>query len=83
MTQEFAAALDVVTDVEVVLDQARIATPRLLHGIDRTAWPMIGEAARRGLQTRIGFEDTVLLPDGGAAPSNAALVTAARHVSDA
>ena len=83
MTQEFAAALDVVTDVEVVLDQARIATPRLLHGIDRTAWPMIGEAARRGLQTRIGFEDTVSLPDGAAAPSNAALVTAARRVSDA
>jgi len=83
MTQDLAAALDVVRDVEAVLDEARIAIPRLLHGIDRTAWPMIGEAARRGLQTRIGFEDTVLLPDGAPAPSNAALVTAARRVYDA
>lgn len=81
--QEFAAALDVVRDVEAVLDQAQIAIPRLLHGIDRTAWPMINEAARRGLQTRIGFEDTVTLPDGAAAPSNAALVAAARRVYDA
>ena len=81
--QEFAAALDVVRDVEAVFDQAQIAIPRLLHGIDRTAWPMISEAARRGLQTRIGFEDTVTLPDGAAAPSNAALVAAARRVYDA
>ena len=81
--QEFAAALEVVRNVEAVLDQAQIAIPRLLHGIDRTAWPMISEAARRGLQTRIGFEDTVTLPDGSAAPSNAALVAAARRVYDA
>jgi uncharacterized protein (DUF849 family) len=83
MTQDLSAALDVVRDVEVVLDEARIAIPRLLHGIDRTAWPLIGEAARRGLQTRIGFEDTVTLPGGAPAPSNAALVTAARRVYDA
>jgi uncharacterized protein (DUF849 family) len=83
MTQDLSAALDVVRDVEVVLDDAGIAIPRLLHGIDRTAWPLIGEAARRGLQTRIGFEDTVTLPDGAPAPSNAALVTAARRVYDA
>lgn len=81
--QEFAAALDVLRDVEAVLGEAQIAIPRLLHGIDRTAWPMIGEAARRGHQTRIGFEDTVTLPDGTPAPSNAALVAAARRVYDA
>lgn len=83
MTQDLDAALRLVRDVEIVLDEARIAIPRLLHGIDRTAWPLIGEAARRGLQTRIGFEDTVLLPDGAPAPSNAALVAAARRVYDA
>jgi uncharacterized protein (DUF849 family) len=82
MTQDLTAALDVVRDVEGVLNDAQIAIPRLLHGIDRTAWPLIAEAARRGLQTRIGFEDTVLLPDGAPAPSNAALVTAARRVYD-
>jgi uncharacterized protein (DUF849 family) len=81
--RNLTAALDVVRDVEAVLDEARITIPRLLHGIDGTAWPMIGEAARRGLQTRIGFEDTVTLPDGAPAPSNAALVAAARRVYDA
>ncbi|HET9709855.1 MAG TPA: 3-keto-5-aminohexanoate cleavage protein [Gemmatimonadales bacterium] len=82
MTQDLTAALDVVRDVEGVLDEARIGIPRLLHGVDRTAWPMIGEAAQRGYQTRIGFEDTVTLPDGAPAPSNAALVAAARRVYD-
>lgn len=78
--QDFETALGVVRDVEVVLDDAAITIPRLLHGSDRTAWPMIGEATRRGYQTRIGFEDAVTLPDGTPAPSNAALVAAARHV---
>ena len=31
----------------------------------------------RGVQTRIGMEDTLLLPDGSTAPDNAALVSAA------
>jgi len=82
-TQDLDAALHIVRDVEGVLDQAGITLPRLLHGIDRTAWPMIGEAARRRAQTRIGFEDTVTLPDGAPAPSNAALVAAARRILDA
>ena len=81
--QDLAAALDVVREVEAILDEAQITIPRLLHGIDRTAWPMIAEAARRGYQTRIGFEDTVRLPDGTPAPTNAALVAAARSVYDA
>jgi len=81
--QDFDAALDVVRAVEALLDAAQITIPRLLHGIDRTAWPMIAEAARRGYQTRIGFEDTVHLPDDTPAPTNAVLVAAARRVYDA
>ena len=81
--QDLDAALHVVRHVEEVLDAAGITPPRLLHGIDRTAWPMIGEAAKRRAQTRIGFEDTVTLPDGAPAPSNAALVAAARRIFDA
>lgn len=80
--QDMDVALRLVHDVEAVLDEARITLPRLLHGIDRTAWPMIAEAARRRYQTRVGFEDTVTLPDGSAAPSNAALVAAARRIFD-
>lgn len=82
-SQDLETALRIVRDVEVVLDDAHITLPLLLHGIDRTAWPMIGEAARRRCQTRIGFEDTVALPDGAPAPSNAALVAAARRIFNA
>ncbi|MER6583093.1 3-keto-5-aminohexanoate cleavage protein, partial [Nonomuraea sp. NPDC001023] len=37
-------------------------------------WPLVAEAVRRGLATRIGLEDTLLDPDGGPAEDNAALV---------
>ena len=81
--QDVAAALRLVDDIEAILHDAGVELPRLLHGIDRTAWPMIGEAARRRHHTRIGFEDTVTLPGGAQAPSNAALVTAARGIFNA
>lgn len=53
------------------------ATPILLHGVDESTWPAIEYAAQLGLATRIGIEDTLLLPDGSPAPDNAALVRAA------
>ncbi|RFU42671.1 hypothetical protein DZF91_05360 [Actinomadura logoneensis] len=52
----------------------------LLHGEDGGAWPVLERAGRLGLDTRIGLEDTLLLPDGTAASGNAALVRAARAV---
>lgn len=57
--------------------------PVLLHGEEAAAWPVLIEAGRRGLDTRIGLEDVLVLPDGGAAADNAALVTAARRLLDA
>ncbi|MEV4308247.1 3-keto-5-aminohexanoate cleavage protein [Nonomuraea sp. NPDC049624] len=48
--------------------------PRLLHGEGPATWPLVAEAVRRGLATRIGLEDTLLDPDGGPAEDNAALV---------
>jgi len=78
--QDFAAALGTVQQVESVLRQAHITLPRLLHGVDRTTWPMIAEAAARRCDTRIGFEDTLTLPDGSPAASNAVLVGAARRM---
>jgi uncharacterized protein (DUF849 family) len=71
-------ALATVASIERVLDRARVVAPRLLHGRDATAWPLLAEAARRGCQTRIGLEDTLMLPDGRVAPDNASLVAAAR-----
>ncbi|MFE7167596.1 3-keto-5-aminohexanoate cleavage protein [Streptomyces sp. NPDC057616] len=51
--------------------------PVLLHGEDGGAWPVLRLAGRLGLATRIGLEDTLLLPDGQRARSNAQLVTEA------
>lgn len=52
--------------------------PVLLHGEDGGAWPVLRLAGRLGLDTRVGLEDVLVLPDGGAAASNAQLVSCAR-----
>ncbi|MGW2458364.1 3-keto-5-aminohexanoate cleavage protein [Streptomyces sp. NPDC001761] len=52
--------------------------PVLLHGEEGGTWPVLRLAGRLGLATRIGLEDTLLLPDGRRAGSNACLVTEAR-----
>ncbi|MEU4267422.1 3-keto-5-aminohexanoate cleavage protein [Streptomyces sp. NPDC026092] len=57
--------------------------PVLLHGEDAGAWPVLRLARRLGLDTRIGLEDTLLLPDGSRASSNAELVAAAVAVGSA
>ncbi|MFE9021551.1 3-keto-5-aminohexanoate cleavage protein [Streptomyces sp. NPDC007808] len=53
--------------------------PVLLHGEDGGAWPVLRLAGRLGLATRTGLEDTLLLPDGERASSNAQLVTEALY----
>ncbi|MCI0336654.1 MAG: 3-keto-5-aminohexanoate cleavage protein [Acidobacteria bacterium] len=62
-------------EIEAMLGSTSL--PRLLHGLDGLAWEMISLAARRGYDTRTGFEDTLRLPDGTVAQSNAAMVRAA------
>lgn len=49
--------------------------PVLLHGEEGSAWPVLRLAGRLGLATRVGLEDTLTLPDGERARSNAQLVT--------
>jgi len=56
---------------------AGLEPPVLLHGEDEAAWPVLRHAQAVGLDTRIGLEDTLTLPDGTPAPDNAALVRAA------
>ena len=57
------------------------APPVLLHGEGRTAWPLLRHAVRRGLATRIGLEDVLVLPDGTTAHDNQALVSCARKLA--
>jgi len=60
-----------------LIEQEDLREPILLHGLDASCWPLLAHAGLRGLQTRIGLEDTLLLPDGSVAPGNAELVGAA------
>ncbi len=78
--QDLAAALRTVTAIEAVLARAGLSLPCILHGVDHTAWSMITEATARGYGTRIGFEDTLTLPDGSMAASNGVLVAEARRI---
>ncbi|MEU6174178.1 3-keto-5-aminohexanoate cleavage protein [Streptantibioticus parmotrematis] len=59
---------------------AGVRAPLLLHGEETGAWPVLRLAVRMELDTRIGLEDVLVLPDGSAAKDNAALVTAARDL---
>ncbi|MFB9638272.1 3-keto-5-aminohexanoate cleavage protein [Streptomyces spiralis] len=49
--------------------------PVLLHGEDGGVWAVLRVAGRLGLDARIGLEDTMVLPDGERARSNAQLVS--------
>lgn len=75
--QDIGEASALVELAERMLQDARVKSPRLLHGFNRTTWPLLKEAGRRGWETRIGLEDTLTLPDGTMAPGNAELVRAA------
>ncbi|MEM7112804.1 MAG: 3-keto-5-aminohexanoate cleavage protein [Chloroflexota bacterium] len=73
-------AKETVLGMEAILEITAPKLPRLLHGLDTTTWDMLHLAAQRGYATRIGFEDTVWLPDGKMVESNAELVAAAREI---
>jgi uncharacterized protein (DUF849 family) len=74
---ELAAALETVATIVRLLETTRNGAPRLLHGVDATAWPLLREARRRGHDARMGLEDTLRLPDGTAAGDNVDLLRAA------
>ncbi|NUT51652.1 MAG: hypothetical protein HOV94_30800 [Saccharothrix sp.] len=56
---------------------APLDVPVLLHGEDDSAWPVLDLARSRGLDTRIGLEDTLTARDGTPAVDNAHLVALA------
>ena len=73
-----ANAVPLVDAIHEILDRADVQEPRLQHGDGEATWPLIEDAVRKGLDTRAGLEDTLNLPDGSPAQSNADLVNAAR-----
>jgi uncharacterized protein (DUF849 family) len=75
--QTVGEAVSTVAATEAVLDAAKLRVPRMLHGVNATAWPLVDAAGARGYATRIGFEDTLTLPNGKVAGGNGELVRAA------
>jgi uncharacterized protein (DUF849 family) len=71
-------AVAVVDAIHAALDRLRLTAPRLQHGDGEATWVLLSDAIRRGIDTRIGLEDTVAGPDRARAGGNAALVQAAR-----
>jgi uncharacterized protein (DUF849 family) len=76
--EEMDDAMGNLEQIEATLGQ--VGRPRLLHGVAASAWQLVEMAARRNYDTRIGFEDTLTLPDGSRAENNAALVAAAVRI---
>jgi uncharacterized protein (DUF849 family) len=70
-------SLERVGAIHDALDRLGLARPRLQHGDSEGAWILLADALRRGLDTRVGFEDTLEGPDGRRAESNQALIRAA------
>ena len=64
MDDDVASALATADKTLAALDGVAPEVPRLLHGQGSTVWPLVDEAWARGLQSRVGLEDTVSLPDG-------------------
>jgi aminoglycoside/choline kinase family phosphotransferase len=72
-----ADAVALVGDIHAVLDRHGLTAPRLQHGDGEATWVLLADAVRRGIDTRIGLEDTRYQPDGTLTAGNAALVRAA------
>ncbi len=72
-----AEALGIVDDIHRALDRLGLAAPRLQHGDGAATWILLADAVRRGIDTRIGLEDTVAGPNGAQIAGNEDLVRAA------
>jgi uncharacterized protein (DUF849 family) len=77
-----AAALDLVGAIHAVLDQYEITVPRLQHADGAVTWIVLEDALRRGIETRVGLEDTLQLPDGRITSGNPELVRTAIILRD-
>ena len=75
-----ADALGLVEDIHRALDSFGLTSPRLQHGDGEVTWVLLMDAVRRGLDTRIGLEDTLWGPNGERTTGNEALVSAAREL---
>ena len=72
--KEISEAEKNISEIELILDKSNNSVPRLLHGFENIVWDLIKISVIKGYSTRVGLEDTLTLPDGKIAESNAELV---------
>lgn len=75
-----AAARERFDAIHGALDRLGVMNPRLQHTNGPLAWFAVRDARRRGWDSRIGFEDTLVGPRSKRVGSNAELVAAAVEV---
>ena len=76
--QRTAEALASAATIVDILAETEL--PLVVHGHERTAWPVLRWAVAHGHGTRIGLEDTLELEGGKRAKDNAELVAAAKRL---
>jgi uncharacterized protein (DUF849 family) len=64
-------------DARVIAELIPAGVPQLWHGYGERTWEVLAAAAAAGVDTRVGLEDVLVLPDGRAATDNAELTAAA------
>jgi hypothetical protein len=73
-------ALAFVGEIHRALDGLGLTAARPQHGDGDATWVLLTDAIRRGVETRIGLEDTLYEPNGELTAGNEALVRAARQL---
>lgn len=81
--EDISGAVETADAISALLGPPERGPRRLLHGEGPPAWGVLQAALARGYDIRIGFEDTLVLPDGRQATSNADLVAAAAALARA
>jgi uncharacterized protein (DUF849 family) len=74
---DVAKAIVLADDIMRVLAEHAVTLPLLLHGFDESVWPLYRKSRELGIDSRLGFEDGVHLPDGRLAASNGDIIAAA------
>ncbi len=81
--EDVSRAVQTADAISALLGPPGCGPRRLLHGEGPPAWGVLDAALARGYDIRIGFEDTLVLPDGRRATSNADLVATAAALARA
>jgi len=79
--KDVAGALDLADEIMRILSEGRIDLPLLLHGFDATVWPLYHKSRALGIDSRLGLEDGITLPDGSLAADNLDIIRAALELS--